>query len=336
MRTPPLLLLLLAAAPLDAAAPPVKARPRITPANAARLQLVRALPVTTYKLTWSRDGTQLAAVRLMEGVEVFDAESFRHLRTVAQGREVTSFAFGPVGDTVATSEAGTEAAVLNLRTLRSQRFDTGNRHPRVAFSTDGKVLGTGGYGQDAMLWDLATGKLITKLNTGKQAGGLTVEFSPNSKLVAVGNRNSSTTVFDLTTGRQMHVLEKKMTHELRFHADGTTLAVSYFRGEVALWDAAAGKLLREVKTDAQHVNTLDWSPRGDLLATAGGHGSVSLWEPKKLSLVARVKAPEWVTCVRFSPDGTRLLAAGGSERLASNGVPIPGAYRNVQVFEVPE
>src|SRR5437879_1178806 len=115
-----------------------------------------------------------------------------------------------------------------------------------------------------------------------------------------------------------------MSHELKFSPDGKTLAVAYVNGEVALWDVASGKLLRARATGAEEVYTLDWGKQSDVLVTAGLKGKILLWNPADLTVLKELAAPEWVIRVRFSPDGDRLLSAGGGQ--------LPGAERKVLVW----
>jgi len=73
---------------------------------------------------------------------------------------------------------------------------------------------------------------------------------------------------------------------------------------------------------------VDWSPDGRMLASAGLEGDIIIWDPADLSVLRRIAAPEWVIDVKFTPDGTRLITAGGSQA--------PGGKREVQVWAVPQ
>ncbi len=58
--------------------------------------------------------------------------------------------------------------------------------------------------------------------------------------------------------------------------------------------------------------------------TAGLGGEITLWCPRDLTALKELEAPEWVIRVRFSPDGARLLSAGGGAH--------PPADRKVTVW----
>jgi WD40 repeat protein len=140
---------------------------------------------------------------------------------------------------------------------------------------------------------------------------MTPVFSPDGKILALGDRNDVTTLFSVATGKQLLTLPKRETQELMFHPSGERLAVAYCDGKVRLWEIPSGKLLAEQDSEAEEIYTLDWSPDGQLLATAGLNGDISIWD-QRLKLLHRLPAPEWCISVKFSPDGTRLITAGGS------------------------
>ena len=123
-------------------------------------------------------------------------------------------------------------------------------------------------------------------------------------------------------GNRLCELPKGVSQELQFDPSGTRLAVAYCDGSVALWDiAAGGKLLAQRYTGAVEMYTVDWSPNGEMLAAAGSHGDVVVLDGQDLQVLARIPGYEWVISVQFSPDGSRLLTAGGQRQ--------PGGVRTV-------
>jgi WD40 repeat protein len=94
---------------------------------------------------------------------------------------------------------------------------------RAALSPDGKWLAIEnsvevatdlevGY-CELKLWDTAMGRLARTLE-GSKWGALTPVFSHDGRLLALGNRNYETRLFDVATGKLQHTLPRKMTHEL--------------------------------------------------------------------------------------------------------------------------
>ncbi len=288
-----------------------RAKP-VMPANAADVRELGRLDRDVHAIVWAPQGKEVAFVSWEKPVEVVAPGPFRALRTIGAGRRVIHFAFGTDRDTVALCVNGTkQAEIHNLRTRKVTVLDVGNDQPGVHFSPDGRLLATGGYGTTVKLWSAATGALVRTLDAGPTKGGLTPVFSPDGKTLAVGNRNATTGLFAVATGKLLHTLNRANTQELKFSPDGQTLAVAYVDAHVGLWRVADGKLLRLARARGEELYTLDWSPRGDVLATAGLKARITLWSPHSLTVLKELQAPEWVISVRFSPDGTRLLSAGG-------------------------
>ncbi|MFN0056743.1 MAG: WD40 repeat domain-containing protein [Planctomycetales bacterium] len=301
----------------------------ISVANAVGLELAETLDKDPYKIVWGRDGTHLTLVIFNSPVELFRVAASGEIvpfRQVGEERKVVGFDFSPNPDIVAIGENSLFASVINLATGDEIRLSTGNPQPSVRFSPDGTMLATGGYGTVAKLWSTTTGELLRELDAGPE-GGLTPAFSPDGTILAIGNRNSVTRLYETASGRLLHVLAKPMSQGLRFDPTGKRLAVVYVDGSLVVWDVASGQLKNHVEARAEELYTVDWSPDGSLLATAGNNACVSLWNAADFSLLRELESPEWVVAVCFNPQATRLWFAGGG-RLKEGG-------RRVEIRAVP-
>jgi WD40 repeat protein len=108
-----------------------------------------------------------------------------------------------------------------------------------------------------------------------------------------------------------------------FSADGRMLATGGIReiGEqyapTHIWDPHTGRQLRVVEAHREDIPGLDFSPSGELLATAGGFdGGVCLWHVSSGTLLWSVMPDRnrlSVKDVAFSPDGTLLVTCSGNE-----------------------
>ena len=95
-------------------------------------------------------------------------------------------------------------------------------------------------------------------------------------------------------------------------------------GELRLWEARSGALVRTLTGHRGTVWTCAWSPAGAILASAGDDGELKLWDGKTGALVQALTSHRGIvfTCA-WSPDGAILASAGddGEVRLweASSG-----------------
>lgn len=298
---------------------------RLSPENLDRMREVAEIKEDVFKIAWSPDRRLAAFVRWEQPVEIRRASDLQPLRKFGEGKRIIDFAFSPQPDVVAYVENNARAVIANEKTGRTLTLETGNAQPDVAFSPDGRLLATGGYGNAAGLWDAVRGKRIRTLPMGRVEGGLTVLFSHDGRTLAVGNRNSTTRLFDVVSGKVLHTLPKTSSHGLAFHPSDKKLAVAYVDGSIGVWDTATGKLLAQAKTQAEEIYQIDWSPQGDMLASSGLATQISLWTPD-LKLLRTLTSPEWVISVQFTPDGSRLVTAGGDSQ--------PGKARSIKVWGV--
>jgi WD40 repeat protein len=69
---------------------------------------------------------------------------------------------------------------------------------------------------------------------------------------------------------------------------------------------------RSREEHASQIRSLDISPNHALIVTGANDSKVKLWSAETGSLEATADAPSgcWVTVAAFSPDSTRVLAAG--------------------------
>jgi Eukaryotic translation initiation factor eIF2A/WD domain, G-beta repeat len=299
---------------------------RIALDNVTELHSAVRYHLDVYQIRW-RNSHELGLLAFDKALEIRSADDFRILRTVGQRHKGIGFDFNHTGDKVAFGDNSQQDFVINLATGKEIALATGNPQPSVTFSPDGKLLATGGYGKRVSLWSAESGERIADLDTGPKAGGLTAVFSPDGKVLAVGNRNSSARLFDVATRQLLHNLPSAMSQGLKFDPSGQRLAITHVDGSLSVWDVGTGELVRNNHGIAQELYSVDWSPDGTLIATSGRRAPVTLWRASDLKVLKEIECPDWVICVGFSPDGTRLVYAGGSST--------PGGDRFVEVLAVP-
>jgi WD40 repeat protein len=103
-------------------------------------------------------------------------------------------------------------------------------------------------------------------------------------------------------------------HTLAFSPDSEVLACGEKNGSLVLWDATAGAVVRDLAGPDVRLHQVAFSPDGALLATAGKSATsavVRLWKVATGQRVFTARLPgDWPAwCVAFSPDG-KTLAAG--------------------------
>ncbi len=196
------------------------------------------------------------------------------------------------------------------------------RHPgfmwkRIAFLPDSQTFAVGGQSQQVRLWDARSGKLVHEIDHGS---GQLVAFCVS----AAGNEIATLAMAD-DIGIELVVWNAESwsavrrakwdrsagprAQQIAYSPDGAQIALVFGDGTLRLWNVASGEEIVRRSPFVGVVESLEFSPSGELLASAGRQG-VLLWnvavdeQPEKLEGL-----PEGAGVVRFSPDGS-LLAVG--------------------------
>jgi WD40 repeat protein len=316
---------------------PLRAQPVISTANAGQVRSVAEFPIHAYRIRRGPGPGELTIFDFNGPVEVVDDQRFASLRKLAEGAKGVDFAATGDGRYSAWQERGKTAYKLqDASSGKVIEIEVGASAGNAAFSPDGKLLAIGNTAWDPMvegagfsemrLYDLS-GKLVRTLEK-SGAGGLTPVFSASGKLLAVGNRNHQTRIFEVETGKLLHTLDRKMTQEIAFSPDDKLLAAGYVDGMVMLWDMDTGQPRRATVSGCDEIYSVDWSPAGDVLATSGRRGNIVLWD-KELGKLKELGAPLWVIQARFTADGKGLLTSSAADLTAKTD-------RKITVWSVPQ
>ena len=232
----------------------------------------------------------------------------------------------PHGPGTTVHAAVTPKITLTLRASMSN--STNSEVTRMAFSSDGKLLGTGTMGGSDVLWNATDGAAIANLPSyfGPMA------LSPDGHVLAFLNGQTELELWDTADHSPIGVLNSDMAPEdAAFSPDGTTLAMVGDEG-VQLWAVASRTLVRTLPMSGAQ-DTVVFSPDGKTLAVGdSGTGDVYLWNLSSHTVTATVPSAfprglyglgSWVA---FSPDG-RTLAIAGNNAVAGTGIrlwDIPG------------
>lgn len=239
--------------------------------------------------------------------------------------------FAPDGTSLALADGGAQVRILDVRTGKDLRFFIAPVSTRdteftsLCFSRDGKVLLAGADSGFIGRYEIASGKELPAL-----------EGHPADRVTSLEITGCGTTLVSCSwdaTIRRWHPLTGKPLPLpggyasltcASFSQDGAQVAAADLgAGRLDIWDSRTGRLRRTLQPSGAPICAVTVAPNSHLLAVGCVDGSVRLWDPGTSRLVGRLtsegapspSAVRWIHCLRFSPDGLRVVAAMNQKSL---------------------
>jgi WD40 repeat protein len=266
--------------------------------------------------------------------KVFDVSSGKQVKVVKDPRGDTlifDVDVSPDGRLLIAGRAeGTELQLYELpsgKQLDVVRAAHGIGVLDVEFSSDGRLVATGGVDATAKVWEgVEQGRLHAALTVYPAAAAGSVSLGRRgSRLFTWATPSHEVRRWDVSPAGRGEVLtlpgpDTGVHPDIAFTPDGRRLvATSGREGTVGVWSTDTGRLLfaLEQHKRARAVVGIDISPDGARIATAGADGSARIFDAdtgKQLLVVPHLHClPRHVCRVNravFSPDGARIATTG--------------------------
>jgi WD40 repeat protein len=221
-------------------------------------------------------------------VTAFDVKFERYARGDAQG-------------SVAIHRVADDRELLRL---------PGLGHPTwlMFFSPDGRFLAVR-HAEQCKVWDLNEPERAWEVAASRN----TVEFSPDSRSLAIGQPDGFIRLYDPVTGEETQRIESASEPEVvRFHPGGRKLAVCS-GSQVGVWDLDAGAV-SQTFTASGSLNDVAWSRDGQMLAAACRDFNVYAWNVGSGRLISVMQGHRHHAIrVSFGALGN-LLVSGGHDQ----------------------
>ncbi|MDE2856132.1 MAG: protein kinase [Chloroflexota bacterium] len=292
-------------------------------------------PRSILGVDFNADGS-IGAFAGSEGVvRLFDTSSGELLQSIETGSPISAVAFSPDGSAL--------AAALSDNTVGLWHVSSGEERERlrghedivtdVEFSPDGALLASSSADSSVVLWDVANGEALRTLQKHVDYV-IKLSFSSDGARLAsasssFGVRDADRTtehntvqIWDVASGENLLTIPPDGTgyyRDVEFSPDDSLFAAttwsSALGGTARVYDAETGEELYRLYAHRDTLSNLEFSPDGELLATASNDATVKLWDFDKGVLVTSyVDFPYRVQDIEFSPDGeTMLIGLGESE-----------------------
>jgi WD40 repeat protein len=248
-------------------------------------------------------------------MRLWDAASGKLLRQIVDGHAVTPtfVAFSPDDKHVFTG--WTLLDVASGSVVRS--FRESGSPTAAAFSPDGARILVGGHQRPLILWDVATGQIIRKLEVRAEGGVTPPVEAPGCGAVTSLKTPAGLARLDPDYGP---------VSTIAFSPDGVYAVAARRSKALRVWNVNTGTVVCCFVGHEDRIASAAFAPDGAHIVTGSVDRTVRLWEAKTGKLVwtaslpaEDTKATSEIATVAFSPDGSLILS--GSRELLSRHSP---------------
>jgi WD40 repeat protein/class 3 adenylate cyclase len=278
---------------------------------------------------FSPDGTRLVTAE--EGGTLFVWDPFTGQKLLTLLSDYGSFFrayFSPDGRSLVGAMSDGTVRVWDAASgglLRTYAGHTGSVQD-AAISPDGRQLASAGTDGTAKLWTTALVGEDSVFSIGAGAVALRLDYSPDSKYLAVNNFLGQASVWDPAAGEPVVTLpplgQPGGTSSVDFSPDGSHLAVGTMAGPIQIWDVASRELETTLRGHTGGAFEVSFSPDGKRLGSAGFDGRGLVWDLAIGQPITLTHDDPTLPSITFSPDGKRVATASAMEEqsMADRGV----------------
>ncbi len=291
-----------------------------------------------FAVAYSPDGKLFATGELSGYVRLWRISDGQLLWAVRGSLSwIRTVAFAPDGQTLAIGTGEHLVAFFEVATGRALQTLSGHTDQihAIAFHPQQPILASACGDQTLRLWDVQKAECLHIL-TGHTDQVQSVCWNYAGDLLISGSSDRTVRIWQLDPqGHEAPILLQTITQEthaghsdqvfaVHFHPNGEIFASGSADNTVKIWQLSRNfsqkrsqkssqntsiKLLHTLKGHTAHLLFVQFSPDGEMLATASSDMTIRLWDTATGTLCKTLKAhANWVRAVQFSPDGRTMLS----------------------------
>ncbi len=273
-------------------------------------------------VAYSHDGKLVATGGRDKTLRIWEHNTGRELRII-NGHQYTvrSISFSSDDKIIMSGSNDGRTVLWDVLTGKKikELIGTKDRVTTVAISPDGNWYAAAGYDWNAFIWhkDSVNYTKKIKVNTAKGTGeGMDIQFSNDSKFIALGQDNYTTEVY--TLGDEVTLINTLRpdnkgscggcpTH-VKFSNDSKFIYTAISKQGISKWDFLQGKLIKELISSDDRLNVFDIHESSGMVAY-GYEKNFHLKNLKTGKLTSYDFDSVHINAASFNPNGTEVALA---------------------------
>lgn len=233
-------------------------------------------------LEYSADGTRLLSSSIDGKVNLWDIPNESVMLSITvpfTTAPATAVAFFPNSNEILV---GTNDATIRLYDNSGQLIREYVGHngaiTSLAFSPDGSRFVSGSEGNNAIIWNTATGEKIFTL-TEHLSNIWSVDYSSTSPLVVTASQDNTAIIWNALDGSIVRTLTGHTLdiYSVSFSPDGSQILTGSYDNTAKLWDTNTGSLITTLSGHTDWVYAVDFSPSENKVATGSWDLNTRIW-----------------------------------------------------------
>lgn len=185
----------------------------------------------------------------------------------------------------------------------------------VAWSTNGqRLITTGGLDNGAYVWDANTWEILALSQPLSMPSRIADVWGPGDNMVAnISESIDGISFWDPATGQEISYLSTEEIGEptaIDWNTNSNHLATANRGAVVAIWDVAAGSLVRQLSGHTNSITSVAWSRRGEYIASAGYDQTIHVWDSASGETLGVLTGhTDVITDLAWEPGGSRFASS---------------------------
>ncbi|WP_020474114.1 WD40 repeat domain-containing protein [Zavarzinella formosa] len=193
----------------------------------------------------------------------------------------------------------------------------------VAFSTDGRLLASGGGDMIVRVWDMGPNRTELRALRGHQDWVSSVAFSPNGRLVISASVDKTVKIWELGSEETAKpVGHTRRLNTIAVSGDGRWVASGSEDKTIKVWDALAGTEAFTLDASSGghdgEITSLAFDPTGKKLISGGEDNKIIIWDTATRKPLATLNTEQRLPFMLYTVKGDRFVVWQNTKRSVDN------------------